>query len=287
MADSQGFEISTLDVFEAPVTSSAPRPHPQSPRRPQHPLPPRLNILAPPAQELGPPVQVQQHFYEDDDRMVPSTPTLPPPRSDGFAEAIHSPQVAGVSRFRFGPSDDLPQTSSSHSDLGQLPSQGLGMYESSVFLGAHEEDSGGRSVPTTPLQIAAPVTILSETVASEAIEHASQSVPMVSTSTPGLSAPAGPSGVEERDDMFMDAGDSAEASLEAVSQTEAEEPAQPSDEASLPSTSQEPSSSSADTSSSQPPKVRTGSGRQWTGGRGSRSFVKRDGVMGVRGRFAR
>uniref|UniRef100_A0A9J8D501 Nucleoprotein TPR n=1 Tax=Cyprinus carpio carpio TaxID=630221 RepID=A0A9J8D501_CYPCA len=171
-----------------------------------------------------------QHFYEDDDRMVPSTPTLPPPRSDGFAEAIHSPQVAGVSRFRFGPSDDLPQTSSSHSDLGQLTSQGsLGMYESSVFLGAHEEESGGRSVPTTPLQIAAPVTILSETMASESIEHASQSVPMVSTSTPSLSAPAGPSG----------------ASLEAVSQTEAEELAQPSDEASLPSTSQEPSSSSA------------------------------------------
>uniref|UniRef100_A0A8C1SG41 Nucleoprotein TPR n=1 Tax=Cyprinus carpio TaxID=7962 RepID=A0A8C1SG41_CYPCA len=253
----------TLDVFETPVTSSAPRPHPQSPRRPQHPLPPRLNILAQPAQELGPPAQRlpvrrpsvgrglqlssgMQHFYEDDDRMVPSTPTLPPPRSDGFAEAIHSPQVAGVSRFRFGPSDDLPQTSSSHSDLGQLTSQGsLGMYESSVFLGAHEEESGGRSVPTTPLQIAAPVTILSETVASEAIEHASQSVPMVSTSTPSLSAPAGPSGVEERDDMFMDAGDSTEASLEAVSQTEGEELAQPSDEASLPSTSQEPSSSSA------------------------------------------
>uniref|UniRef100_A0A671P787 Nucleoprotein TPR n=1 Tax=Sinocyclocheilus anshuiensis TaxID=1608454 RepID=A0A671P787_9TELE len=258
-------ETSTLDAFEAPVTSSAPRPHPQSPRRPQHPLPPRLNILAPPAQELGPPPQRlpvrrpsmgrglqltsgMQHFYEDDDRMVPSTPTLPPPRSDGFAEAIHSPQVAGVSRFRFGPSDDLPQTSSSHSDLCLLPSQGsLGMFESSVFLGAHEEESGGRSVPTTPLQIAAPVTILSETVASEAIEHASQSVPMVSTSTPGLSAPAGPSGMEERDDLFMDAGDSAEASLDAVSQTEAEEPAQPSEEASLPSTSQEPSSSSAGT----------------------------------------
>ncbi|ROL43467.1 Nucleoprotein TPR [Anabarilius grahami] len=309
MADSQSFETSTLDVFDAPVTSSAPRP-PQSPRRPQHPLPPRLNILA---QDLGPPAQVQrlpvrrqsvgrglqltpgmassaqQHFFEDDDRMVPSTPTLIPPRSDGFAEAIHSPQVAGVSRFRFGPSDDLPQTSSSHSDLGQLPSQGLGMYDSSVYLGAHEEESGGRSVPTTPLQIAAPVTILSETVPYEANEHASQSVPMVSTSTPGLSAPAGPSGVEERDDMFMDGGDSAEASLEAVSQTEAEEPAQTSDEASLPSTSQEPSSSSADTSSSQPPKARTGSGRQWTSGRGSRSFVKRGGpgVMGVRGRFAR
>ncbi len=52
-------ETSTLDVFEAPVTSSAPRPHPQSPRRPQHPLPSRLNILAQPAQELGPPAQVQ------------------------------------------------------------------------------------------------------------------------------------------------------------------------------------------------------------------------------------
>uniref|UniRef100_A0A672QC02 Nucleoprotein TPR n=1 Tax=Sinocyclocheilus grahami TaxID=75366 RepID=A0A672QC02_SINGR len=290
MADSQScksaIEAFKLHEVSSPVTSSAPRPHPQSPRRPQHPLPPRLNILAPPAQELGPPSQVQrlpvrrpsmgrglqltsgmassaQHFYEDDDRMVPSTPTLPPPRSDGFAEAIHSPQVAGVSRFRFGPSDDLPQTSSSHSDLCQLPSQSsLGMFESSVFLGAHEEESGGRSVPTTPLQIAAPG--------------------MYKSMHPKY----------------------AEASLDAVSPTEAEEPAQPSDEASLPSTSQEPSSSSAgtntlthtkitqtsnisyrfhklcvislsDTSSSQPPKVRTGSGRQWTGGRGSRGFVKR------------
>uniref|UniRef100_A0A672R8U0 Nucleoprotein TPR n=1 Tax=Sinocyclocheilus grahami TaxID=75366 RepID=A0A672R8U0_SINGR len=267
MADSQScncwcFKILSpflSSVCDAPVTSSAPRPHPQSSRRPQHPLPPRLNILAPPAQELGPPAQRlpvrrpsvgrglqlssgMQHFYEDDDRMVPSTPTLPPPRSDGFAEAIHSPQVAGVSRFRFGPSDDLPQTSSSHSDLGQLPSQGsLGMYESSVFLGAHEEESGGRSVPTTPLQIAAPVTILSEIVAIEAIEHASQSVPMVSTSTPSLSAPAGPSGITVSDKYFC----SAEASFEAVSQTEAEELAQLSDEACLPSTSQEPSSSSA------------------------------------------
>uniref|UniRef100_A0A673IF88 Nucleoprotein TPR n=1 Tax=Sinocyclocheilus rhinocerous TaxID=307959 RepID=A0A673IF88_9TELE len=258
MADSQSCKTFIKSVV-APVTSSAPRPHPQSPRRPQHPLPPRLNILAPPAQELGPPAQRlpvrwpsvgrglqlssgMQHFYEDDDRMVPSTRTLPPPRSDGYAEAIHSPQVAGVSRFRFGPSDDLSQTSSSHSDLGQLPSQGsLGMYESSVFLGAYEEESGGRSVPTTPLQIAAPVTILSETVASEAIEHASQSVPMVSTSTPGLSAPAGPSGITVSDKYFC----SAEASLEAVSQTEAEELAQLSDEACLPSTSQEPSSSSA------------------------------------------
>lgn len=33
---------------------------------------------------------------------------------------------------------------------------GLGMYESPLFLAAHDEESGGRSVPTTPLQVAAP-----------------------------------------------------------------------------------------------------------------------------------
>lgn len=38
---------------------------------------------------------------------------------------VSSPQVAGVQRFRFGPSDEVPQTSSSsQSDLGQLASQG-------------------------------------------------------------------------------------------------------------------------------------------------------------------
>lgn len=30
------------------------------------------------------------------------------------------------------------------------------MYESPLFLATHEEESGGRSVPTTPLQVAAP-----------------------------------------------------------------------------------------------------------------------------------
>lgn len=32
---------------------------------------------------------LQQHFFDDEDRMVPSTPTLVVPhRTDGFAEAI-------------------------------------------------------------------------------------------------------------------------------------------------------------------------------------------------------
>lgn len=254
---------------------------PQSPRRPPHPLPPRLTIHATP-QELGPPVQriqmtrrqsvgrglqltpgiggMQQHFFDDEDRTVPSTPTLVVPhRTDGFAEAIHSPQVAGVPRFRFGPPEDMPQTSSSHSDLGQLASQGgLGMYETPLFL-AHEEESGGRSVPTTPLQVAAPVSVFTESTASDASEPASQSVPMVTTSTASLSSTNESTTGDDGDEVFVEAeseGISSEAGLEMDSQQE-EEPVQASDEADLPSTSQDPpSSSSVDPSSTQPKPFR-------------------------------
>uniref|UniRef100_A0A3Q2D6B6 Nucleoprotein TPR n=1 Tax=Cyprinodon variegatus TaxID=28743 RepID=A0A3Q2D6B6_CYPVA len=253
-ADSQT-EGSQIEAFptEQPITSSGTR-MPPSPRRPVQQLPARLNIHPSQSSELGPPAQVHQrvpvrrqsvgrlpgtqssaqHFFEDDDRTVPSAPTLVPPRSEGFDQAI-SPQVAGVPRFRFGLSEEVPQTSSSsHSDLGQLASQGLGMYESPLFLAPHEEESGGRSVPTTPLQAAAAA------VQSDTTEHASQSVPMVSTSTPGLVLPGTSGSVDERE-AFL-----AEASVEpVVSQGEAEEPSQPSDRANLPSTSQEPSSSSA------------------------------------------
>uniref|UniRef100_A0A3B4UDI0 Nucleoprotein TPR n=1 Tax=Seriola dumerili TaxID=41447 RepID=A0A3B4UDI0_SERDU len=258
-------EGSTMEAFstEQPITSSGTR-MPQSPRRPTHQLPPRLNIHPAPTSELGPPAQripvrrqsvgrvpqltpgvpvSAQHFFDDDDRMVPSTPTLVVPHRDGFDQAIHSPQVAGVPRFRFGPSEDMPQTSSSsHSDLGQLASQGgLGMYESPLFLATHEEESGGRSVPTTPLQVSAPVTVFSEVAQSDTTEHASQSVPMVSTSTPGLVVPGAAGTGEERDDVFLEP--SAEVSVDpVVSQGDVEEPGQPSDKGSLPSTSQEPSS---------------------------------------------
>uniref|UniRef100_A0A8C0G413 Nucleoprotein TPR n=1 Tax=Chelonoidis abingdonii TaxID=106734 RepID=A0A8C0G413_CHEAB len=277
---------------------------PQSPRRPPHPLPPRLTIHAPP-QELGPPVQriqmtrrqsvgrglqltpgiggMQQHFFDDEDRTVPSTPTLVVPhRTDGFAEAIHSPQVAGVPRFRFGPPEDMPQTSSSHSDLGQLASQGgLGMYETPLFL-AHEEESGGRSVPTTPLQVAAPVTVFTESTTADPSEHASQSVPMVTTSTGSLSATTESGVGDDGDEVFVEAeseGITSEAGLEIDSQQE-EESVQAPDESDLPSTSQDPpSSSSADTSSNQPkpfrrvrlqpPTLRTGvRGRQFNRQRG-------------------
>uniref|UniRef100_A0A2K6L0F5 Nucleoprotein TPR n=1 Tax=Rhinopithecus bieti TaxID=61621 RepID=A0A2K6L0F5_RHIBE len=273
-------EVSREQQPSSASERQAPR-APQSPRRPPHPLPPRLTIHAPP-QELGPPVQriqmtrrqsvgrglqltpgiggMQQHFFDDEDRTVPSTPTLVVPhRTDGFAEAIHSPQVAGVPRFRFGPPEDMPQTSSSHSDLGQLASQGgLGMYETPLFL-AHEEESGGRSVPTTPLQVAAPVTVFTESTTSDASEHASQSVPMVTTSTGTLSTTNETATGDDGDEVFVEAeseGISSEAGLEIDSQQE-EEPVQASDESDLPSTSQDPpSSSSVDTSSSQPKPFR-------------------------------
>ncbi|KAM8745526.1 translocated promoter region b, nuclear basket protein isoform 2-T2 [Acanthopagrus schlegelii] len=320
-ADSQtpSFEGSTMEAFstEQPITSSGTR-MPQSPRRPTHQLPPRLNIHPAQTSELGPPAQVQripvrrvpqltpgvsgsaQHFFDEDDRMVPSTPTLVVPhRSDGFDQAIHSPQVAGVPRFRFGPSDDMPQTtSSSHSDLGQLASQGgLGMYESPLFLATHEEESGGRSVPTTPLQVAAPVTVFSEVAQSDTTEHASQSVPMVSTSTPGLVVPGAAGTGEERDDVFLEPDtdrSSAEVSVDpGVSQGDIEEPSQLSDKANLPSTSQEPSSSSADTSCTPPKPSRPRPSRQlqrWPENRGGR--MKRGGQgfpsRGIHGRrFAR
>lgn len=277
-AESFSQEISRDQQPSSASERQAPR-APQSPRRPPHPLPPRLTIHAPP-QELGPPVQRVQmarrqsvgrglqltpgtggtHFFDDEDRTVPSTPTLVVPhRTDGFAEAIHSPQVAGVPRFRFGPPEDMPQTSSSHSDLGQLASQGgLGMYETPLFL-AHEEESGGRSVPTTPLQVAAPVTVFTESATSDASEHASQSVPMVTTSTGALSTTNDTAAGDDGDEVFVEAeseGISSEAGLEIDSQQE-EEPVQASDESDLPSTSQDPpSSSSVDTSSSQPKPFR-------------------------------
>ncbi|XP_072094897.1 nucleoprotein TPR-like [Mobula birostris] len=245
-----------------------------SPRRPPHPLPPRLTIQ-PPAPELGPPAQrfpparqpsssrggiqltpgiggVQQHFVDEDDRMVPSTPTLVVPhRSDGFAEAIPSPQVAGVPRFRFGPPEDMNQTSSSQSDLGQLASQGgLGMYETPIYLAAvHKDEPGGHSVPTTPLQVHAPVTVLGEGPQTDITEHASQSVPMVATSMSNLSSTVESGGGDDGDEVFIEGADQEELNSDVMLEIEGhpeEESAQPSDEADIPSTSQDPPSSSAD-----------------------------------------
>ncbi|XP_056276506.1 nucleoprotein TPR-like isoform X2 [Pseudoliparis swirei] len=289
----------------SPSSSSSLTPRLPHPRRPPHPLPPRLYIQ-PPAPELGPPhtqrqssqlrrpsvgrgpqltpgIGSMQHFFDDDDRMVPSTPTLVVPhRTDGFAEAIHSPQVAGLStRFRFGPPEDLmPQTSASHSDLGQLASQGgLGMYESPLFLAAHDEDGGGRSVPTTPLQVAAPVTVFTESLPSDSGDNmASQSVPMVTTST-GMASAA-----DDGDEVFMEHegdGPGVESSLESHADTEST--GQQSDDSSLASTSQDPDGGGATQRRGAPgltsiPPTR-GTSRGGRGGRGeARTLLSRRGT---------
>lgn len=49
-----------------------------------------------------------------------------------------------------------------------------------------------------------PVTVFSEVAQSDSTEHASQSVPMVSTSTPGLVVPGAAGTGEERDDVFLE-----------------------------------------------------------------------------------
>lgn len=107
------------------------------------------------------------------------------------------------------------------------------MYESPLFLAAHDEDGGGRSVPTTPLQVAAPgekntqtpkkrfpqsalssswaqklsipcvsvssVTVFTESLPSDSSDNmASQSVPMVTAST-GMAATT-----DDGDEVFME-----------------------------------------------------------------------------------
>lgn len=97
------------------------------------------------------------------------------------------------------------------------------MYESPLFLAAHDEDGGGRSVPTTPLQVAAPgnthsmkiinmcyatlfsdfqslsVTVFTESTPSDSGDNmSSQSVPMVTAST------SMPTAADEGDEVFME-----------------------------------------------------------------------------------
>ncbi|KAM9832571.1 translocated promoter region b, nuclear basket protein [Neosynchiropus ocellatus] len=286
-ADSQTpcFEGSTMESFSSdqPITSSGTR-MPLSPRRPTHQLPARLTSeLALSSQAQRIPARRQSvgrlpqlsssssHFFEEDDRMVPS----------GFELTVH-PQVAGVPRLR---ADDVPQTSSSsHSDVGQLSSQGgLGLFEPPMFLTSHDDEAGGRSVPTGPMQVTAQVhSVFSEAAQSDITELASQSVPTVSTSTPSLVVPGAASTSEEREDVFLDAETNNPESLvdPVASQDDMEEQSQLSDKSNLPSTSQEPSSSSADTCSAPARPSRPGPGRlqRWPenrGGRGGR--MKRGG----------
>ncbi|GIY63121.1 hypothetical protein CDAR_492362 [Caerostris darwini] len=116
--------------------------------------PPRLERQAPVSRQHLTPFTIPgqgSNFEEGDDGIVPSTPTLyVPRRADGFAEAVSSPHVPQV-RFLFTSSDNSP----TQQGLSQLASQGaLGVDDTRMDLSQFDE--GGRSVPSTPIQVSPP-----------------------------------------------------------------------------------------------------------------------------------
>lgn len=118
--------------------------------------------------------------FEDfnDDGQVPSTPTLFVPHrgTDGFAEAINSPLLPV--RFHFEGDSRSPAQG-----LAQLATQGdLGMDDTRINLMVGDDEASGRSVPTTPLQTTAPVSLMASGPTSEGLVESSQSVPATRTS---------------------------------------------------------------------------------------------------------
>lgn len=65
-------------------------------------------------------------------------------------------------------------------------------------------DSENNTLTVAHLCLSRSVTVFSEVAQSDTMEHASQSVPTVSTSTPGLVVPGTVSTAEDRDDVFLE-----------------------------------------------------------------------------------
>ncbi|GFY37217.1 nucleoprotein TPR [Trichonephila inaurata madagascariensis] len=130
--------VASTSAPRATLAVSAPRLERQQPVNRQH-----LTPFTIPGQG--------SNFEEGDDGIVPSTPTLyVPRRTDGFAEAVSSPHVPQV-RFLFSSSDNSP----TQQGLSQLASQGaLGVDDTRMDLSQFDE--GGRSVPSTPIQVSPP-----------------------------------------------------------------------------------------------------------------------------------
>ncbi|KAK3915190.1 Nucleoprotein TPR [Frankliniella fusca] len=152
----------------------------------------------------GPGDATQHQGYEDggDDCIVPSTPTLfVPRRTDGFGEAVSSPQVPSAGRFTFsdanppavravpctptlfgtrraeGYSDAYRAMSVRHFTFSEAPTPpshtGVaqvvceGMDDTRVDLSQLEDPSTGRSVPTTPLQVSPQGELAASELANE------------------------------------------------------------------------------------------------------------------------
>ncbi|CAH1255215.1 TPR [Branchiostoma lanceolatum] len=175
--------VPTLTVQPPPTDQS--QPQPIQPQR----IPPRLEprLLPTGRAQLAPfslgPGHGGPAFEDVDDCTVPSTPTLfVPRRTDGFAEALNSPQIQGV-RFSFGPPSEIAEMQRAQPGLAQLATQGaLGMDDTHMDLLGGEDEGSGRSVPTTPVHLTAPVTVFSEGGPS-VLEHVEmstvQSIPRV------------------------------------------------------------------------------------------------------------
>uniref|UniRef100_A0A131YI98 Nucleoprotein TPR n=1 Tax=Rhipicephalus appendiculatus TaxID=34631 RepID=A0A131YI98_RHIAP len=115
----------------------------------------RPSLLPRVRNERLPSSQSAAGFEEGDDSIVPSTPTLfVPRRTDGFAEAVGSPHVPHGG-FVFGTASE-GSSAPEPSGLSQLASQeGVGVDDTRMDL-SHFEEGGGRSVPSTPLQMSPP-----------------------------------------------------------------------------------------------------------------------------------
>ncbi|ODN06320.1 Nucleoprotein TPR [Orchesella cincta] len=124
-------------------------------------LPPQLGRQQP---QLTPSFSSGQYADDADDSIVPSTPTLfVPRRSDGFAEAVSSPQIQPGGRFTFSSvAVSATESSSSGAHAGTSASSSGNVLDDTRldFLG-YDEGGGsgttGRSVPSTPLQVSPPV----------------------------------------------------------------------------------------------------------------------------------
>ncbi|CAL8104152.1 unnamed protein product [Orchesella dallaii] len=141
-------------------------------------LPPQLGRQQP---QLTPSFSSGQFADDADDSIVPSTPTLfVPRRSDGFAEAVSSPQIQPGGRFTFssvGVSVTESSSSGVHAGTSASSSANNVLDDTRLdFLGYDEGGSGntGRSVPSTPLQVSPPVEGLELAAELQADEDAAQ-----------------------------------------------------------------------------------------------------------------
>ncbi|KAI8486328.1 hypothetical protein Bbelb_358270 [Branchiostoma belcheri] len=203
---------------EEPPPTDQSQPPPIQPQR----IPPRLEprLLPTGRAQLAPfslgPGHGGPAFEDVDDCTVPSTPTLfVPRRTDGFAEALNSPQIQGV-RFSFGPPSEIAEMQRAQPGLAQLATQGaLGMDDTHMDLLGGEDEGSGRSVPTTPVQLTAPVTVFSEGGPS-VLEHVEmstvQSIPRVPSprTSPRAVPVSEPPSEQASQDVPQSTGDSQE-----------------------------------------------------------------------------